>query len=143
VQRSCPVGPLKRTCAAQTNAGVRPSVGKLPHVTSDNADVALQLAIAGGGIARLGDVIVGEPIRRGLLVPLLTDLHQAESLPIWALYLAGRHRLPTVRVFLDFLVEKFGSAPWRIEAQTYPICTMSALGQKQTFAKKRCPLYPQ
>jgi DNA-binding transcriptional LysR family regulator len=89
----------------------------VPRVTSDNADVALQLAIGGGGIVRLGDIIVGEPIRRGLLVPLLTDLHHVESLPLSALYLAGRHRLPKVRVFLDFLVEKFGPAPWRINAQ--------------------------
>lgn len=89
----------------------------VPRVTSDNADVALQLAIAGGGIVRLGDIIVGEPIRRGLLVPLLTDLHHVASMPLSALYLAGRHRLPKVRVFLDFLVEKFGSAPWRINTQ--------------------------
>jgi DNA-binding transcriptional LysR family regulator len=88
----------------------------VPRVTSDNADVALGLAIEGGGIVRLSDIIVGEPIRRGLLVPLLTDLHHVEPLPLNALYLAGRHRLPKVRVFLDFLVERFGSAPWRVKA---------------------------
>ena len=38
---------------------------------SDNADVALGLAIEGGGIVRLADIIVGEPIRRGLLVPFV------------------------------------------------------------------------
>ena len=89
----------------------------MPRVTSDNADVALGLAMEGGGIVRLADIIVGEPIRRGLLVPLSTDLHHVEPLPLNALYLAGRHRLPKVRVFLDFLVEKFGSAPWRNIAQ--------------------------
>jgi DNA-binding transcriptional LysR family regulator len=44
----------------------------------------------------------------------MTDLHHAEPFPLSALYLAGRHRLPKVRVFLDFLVERFGSCPWRI-----------------------------
>jgi DNA-binding transcriptional LysR family regulator len=86
------------------------------RVTTDNADVSLRLALEGAGIVRLADVIVGEPIRRGLLVPLLTDVHYAEPLPLSALYLAGRHRLPKVRVFLDFLEERFGSAPWRTAA---------------------------
>jgi DNA-binding transcriptional LysR family regulator len=89
----------------------------VPRVTTDNADVALGLAIEGGGIVRLGDIVVGEPISRGLLVPLLTEHHHVEPLPLTALYLAGRHRLPKVRVFLDFLVERFGSAPWRVKPQ--------------------------
>ena len=67
---------------------------------------------------RLSDIIVGEPIRRGELVPLLMDVHQAEPIALSALYLAGRHRLPKVRVFLDFLIERFGSAPWRHSART-------------------------
>jgi DNA-binding transcriptional LysR family regulator len=100
----------------RTRDGIE-DIAIVPRVTSDNADVALGLAIEGGGIVRLADIIVGEPIRRGLLVPLLTDLHHVEPLPLNALYLAGRHRLPKVRVFLDFLVEKFGSAPWRNNAQ--------------------------
>jgi DNA-binding transcriptional LysR family regulator len=41
------------------------------------------------------------------------DVHHAEPIALSALYLAGRHRLPKVRVFLDFLIERFGSAPWR------------------------------
>lgn len=101
----------------RTRDGIE-DIAIVPRVTSDNADVALGLAIEGGGIVRLADIIVGEPIRRGMLVPLLTDLHHVEPLPLNALYLAGRHRLPKVRVFLDFLVEKFGSAPWRNNAQS-------------------------
>ncbi len=85
-----------------------------PRITTDNAEVALRLALDGAGIVRLGDIIVGEPIRKGLLVPLLTDVHHAERQPLSALYLATRHRLPKVRVFLDFLSEKFASAPWRV-----------------------------
>ncbi len=86
----------------------------VPNVMTDSSDTVLQLALDGVGIARLGDIMVGEPIRQGRLVPLLTDVHHIQSVPISALYLAGRHRLPKVRVFLDFLVERFASAPWRI-----------------------------
>jgi len=86
----------------------------VPRVTTDSGEAALRLALNGAGIVRLGDVLVGDPIRRGLLVPLLTESHHVESLPLSALYLAGRHRLPKVRVFLDFLRERFSHAPWRV-----------------------------
>jgi DNA-binding transcriptional LysR family regulator len=88
-----------------------------PRIVTDSGDAALRLALEGAGIVRLAEVIVGEPIRRGLLVPLLTDMHHAERLPLTALYLAGRHRLPKIRVFLDFLLERFAHAPWRHAAR--------------------------
>jgi DNA-binding transcriptional LysR family regulator len=87
-----------------------------PDVTTDNGDVAMRLALNGAGIVRLGDLLAGESIRQGLLMPLLTDIHHVERVPLSALYLAGRHRLPKVRVFLDFLVERFTSTPWRVSA---------------------------
>ena len=80
----------------------------------DNSEAALRLALNGGGIIRLGDLIVAEPVASGLLVPLLTGVHYAEPLRLSALYLEGRHRLPKVRVFLDFLSERFASTPWRV-----------------------------
>jgi DNA-binding transcriptional LysR family regulator len=73
----------------------------------------LKLAINGAGIIRFGDIIVAEAIRNGRLVPLLEDLQQAESFPLWATFLPGRQRTPRVKAFLDFLMERFGSAPWR------------------------------
>ena len=85
----------------------------LPRVTSDNGQAALQLALDGVGIVRLADVIVGEAIRCRQLVPLLTDVHRRELIPLSAVYAPGRQRLPKMSAFLDFLVERFGSAPWR------------------------------
>ena len=73
----------------------------------------LKLAINGAGIIRFGDIIVAEAIRNGRLVPLLEDLQQAESFPLWATFLPGRQRTPRVKAFLDFLMERFGNAPWR------------------------------
>jgi DNA-binding transcriptional LysR family regulator len=84
-----------------------------PRVASDNGEAALQLALDGVGIVRLADVIVGQEIRRGRLVQLLADVHKSELVPLSAVYTPGSHRLPKVSVFLDFLVERFGSAPWR------------------------------
>lgn len=87
-----------------------------PRVTTDDAEAALRLAIEGAGIVRLSDVIVGSPLRSGELVALLTDIHHVEPFPLSAIYPSGRHRLPRVAVFLDFLQERFGHAPWRLGA---------------------------
>jgi DNA-binding transcriptional LysR family regulator len=85
----------------------------VPRVTVDNAVAALNMAVEGVGIVRLVDVTVGEPLRQGRLVALLSDAHYVEPLPLSAVYLAGRHRLPKVRVFLEFLSEWCAHAPWR------------------------------
>lgn len=85
-----------------------------PRVTTDNAEAALRIAIEGGGIVRLSDVIVGDPLQKGELVPLLTTTHHVEPFPLAAIYPTGRNRLPRVAVFIEFLRERFGHAPWRI-----------------------------
>ncbi len=87
-----------------------------PRVSTDDAEAALRLAIAGAGIVRLSDVIVGGPLRDGELTALLTDSHYVEPFPLAAIYPAGRQRLPRVAVFIAFLMERFASAPWRLPA---------------------------
>jgi DNA-binding transcriptional LysR family regulator len=87
-----------------------------PRVTTDDAEAAVRLAVEGAGIVRLSDVIVGGRLRKGELVALLTDVHHSEPYPLAAIYPAGRHRLPRVAVFLEFLHERFGHAPWRLSA---------------------------
>jgi len=82
-------------------------------IAADSADMLLKLAIAGVGIVRLGDIIVARAIQQGLLEPVLQGLEEPGGLPFWALMPPGRQRAPKVRAFLDFLVERFGSAPWR------------------------------
>jgi DNA-binding transcriptional LysR family regulator len=76
--------------------------------TSDNADLLLDVAVAGLGIARLADFMVARSLREGALVPLLVDSHVPESFPIHALTVPGRHRAPRIRAFVDFLGKQFG-----------------------------------
>ena len=89
-------------------------------VTANNAETAVQLAILGVGVIRLGDILVGEPLRRKQLVPLLAGAHHVEPVPIHALYLPGRHRSPKVAAMVDFLLEHFRHAPWRMPARRPP-----------------------
>ena len=91
-----------------------------PRVSTDDAEAALRLAIEGAGIIRLSDVIVGGPLRAGELTALLTDSHHVEPFPLAAIYPAGRQRLPRVAVFIEFLIERFGHAPWRLPGIPVP-----------------------
>ena len=86
------------------------------RVTANNAETLLELAQMGQGIVRLPDVIVGPSLSNGRLVPLLTDAHVAEPVPVHAIYPFTRQRPPKVGAMIDFLVEKFGDAPWRTRA---------------------------
>lgn len=85
------------------------------RLACDSADVLLDLTLAGFGISRMADFISGEPIRRGDLKPILVAHHVDEPLPLWAVMPPGRNRTLRVRVFVDFLIEKFGRAPWRVD----------------------------
>jgi DNA-binding transcriptional LysR family regulator len=58
-------------------------------------------------------VIVADALRDGRLVPLLADVHHSEPLPLHAVYPQGRHRSPRIAAMVEFLVERFASAPWR------------------------------
>ena len=104
--------PALRRWPFDTDDGIRvvPISG---NVVANNAETVLQMAVAGIGITRLTDVIVGDALRRGALVPILTDWHHVEPIPLFATYPSGRHLSPKVRAAVDFLVEQFGGAPWR------------------------------
>ena len=81
---------------------------------SDSLDCILQLALQGAGIARLADFLVAEWVRSGELVPLLVGQHYHESAPVLAVFAPGTQKTPKVRVFLDFLIERFQHQSWRL-----------------------------
>jgi DNA-binding transcriptional LysR family regulator len=82
-------------------------------IAADSAHMLLKLAMGGAGIVRFGDIIVAQAIREGRLVPLFEELQETGGLPLWAIFLQGRQRVPRVKAFLDFLIERFDEAPWR------------------------------
>ncbi|HJS32549.1 MAG TPA: LysR family transcriptional regulator [Alphaproteobacteria bacterium] len=84
------------------------------NIESDVTEMVYDLGIAGMGILRSSEFVVGADIRAGRLVPLLTEYRQPESPPMWAVYPHRRHLSARVRAFVDFLVEKFTpEPPWR------------------------------
>ena len=105
------------TAPGRSRWAFRTANGGIEHVdvsgvfASNSQECVLQLALQGAGIARLADFMVGKPIRDGKLVPLLADQHHPERTPAYAVFPPGTQKVPKVRVFLDFLVERFRSQP--------------------------------
>jgi DNA-binding transcriptional LysR family regulator len=93
--------------------GVR-SVAVKGSITVNNAETLFEMALLGLGVIRLSDLIVGPAIRSGRLTPILLDAHRPEPLPLHAVYSPIRRRPPKVDAVIQFLVERFASAPWRL-----------------------------
>jgi DNA-binding transcriptional LysR family regulator len=74
---------------------------------TNNAEVLRDAAVAGRGIALLPTFIAGAELQAGTLSAILPD-YQAPVLSIYAIYPPTRHLSNKVRLFIDFLVERFG-----------------------------------
>jgi len=82
-------------------------------VSADSTAMLLGLAVQGAGILRLSEHVVAEAIQKGELEPVLQKVQDPEQYPLWALLPPGRNQAPKVKAFLDFLVDRLGSIPWR------------------------------
>ncbi len=78
---------------------------------SNNAEALCDAAVAGRGIALLPTFIAGAALQNGALVTVLSDYHPP-ALSLYALYPQTRHLSVKVRVFIDFLVERFDGRPY-------------------------------
>jgi DNA-binding transcriptional LysR family regulator len=87
--------------------GVETSIRITPRLRSDSKEILKQAAVGGHGLMRTSELHVVEELKTGLLVCVLEDYDAKHSSGVWALYPGGKHLLPRVRVFLDFLAEWF------------------------------------
>lgn len=78
--------------------------------TTDSAEALRDMALTGLGIIRVSAFIVARDIAEGRLIALFEDLHVSEDVPVWAVTAPGRHRLPRIQVFVDFLASH--AADW-------------------------------
>ena len=77
------------------------------HTRADNTAIVLSLALAGVGIARLNDLLVYPLVARGQLVQVLASYAADECVPVFAVTLKERHRLPKIRACIDFWEARF------------------------------------
>jgi len=75
---------------------------------SNSGDLNAALALQAAGIAFEPDFLVSEELRAGRLVALLPD-YEAMPSPIYALYPSRRHLSAKVRLFVEYLAERFAA----------------------------------
>lgn len=71
------------------------------HTRTDNTAVLLALALAGVGIGRIVDLVAAPAVARGELVRVLDTEVLGDPVPMFAVTLPDRHRLPKVRACID------------------------------------------
>lgn len=76
------------------------------RLTANNGEALRRACESGLGIALQPAFILGNAVRSGKLVELLTD-HPLETIGIYAVYPPGRFTQPKLRVFINFLAEHF------------------------------------
>lgn len=80
------------------------------RLCANNGDVLRDAALAGQGITQLPTFLIGPDIEAGRLEVVLEDFPPTE-LGIHALYAPNKYLAAKSRVFIDFLVERFGPEP--------------------------------
>jgi DNA-binding transcriptional LysR family regulator len=71
------------------------------HVRADTTAVVLSLVQSGVGIGRIVTIAAEPLVAAGLLVPVLADRGADAPVPVHAVMLQERHRLPKVRACID------------------------------------------
>lgn len=98
--------PARQVWRFRDRKGKEHSVRVSGPLHANNGELLAAVAVAGVGISLEPDFINGPDIEAGRLVPLLTDFEPRVT-SIYAVYPSRRHLSAKVRVFVDFLAERF------------------------------------
>ncbi|MEQ8699485.1 MAG: LysR substrate-binding domain-containing protein [Bauldia litoralis] len=105
-------GPAAKTVSWRLTGPVGPvRVGVHPVLWANNGEVLRDAAVAGLGVCSLPTFIVGSELQAGRLVTVLPEYAPSE-LTLAAVYPTSRHLSPKLRLFTDFLLDRFGSQPY-------------------------------
>lgn len=83
-----------------------------PTLRIDDGEAVRDAACAGLGIALMATWCAANELRTGSLVPVLAEYPLISTQTLWALYPSSRELAPKVRVFIDWLVERFWPEPY-------------------------------
>jgi len=78
---------------------------------SNNGYALLEAARQGLGLVQLPEFYLQDDFQRGSLENILTE-YQPTDTAVWAVYPSNRHLSPKVRMFVEFLVERFNSVDY-------------------------------
>ncbi|MBV8049282.1 MAG: LysR family transcriptional regulator [Paludibacterium sp.] len=83
-------------------------IGVSARVAVDSAESLLSLALAGGGIVRQSAFLLQPALDDGRLIEILQPWRANDTLPLTALFPAGRQHQAKLAAMLDFLAARFG-----------------------------------
>ena len=83
-----------------------------PALRINDGEAVRDAACDGLGIALMATWCAAEELRQGTLVPVLCEVPLVSTQTLWAIYPSARELAPKVRVFIDWLVERFGPEPY-------------------------------
>lgn len=86
--------------------GKRHAVNATGNFAGNSADAVFMAALAGLGIARLSGYLVADKLRSGDLVRLFPEYAQKHA-DVAVTFAQTRNMAPKIRVFIDFLVQRF------------------------------------
>ncbi len=92
--------PARFARTPRTQAG--PAWQATGHTRSDNSAATLALVLHGVGMARLSDLVARPHLVSGALVPVLPGHFDPQQVPVYAVMLQERHRLPKVRACTEW-----------------------------------------
>lgn len=98
-RRSIPVWPLR-------DGGRVVKQGVTGPLLANNGETARRMALAGMGLARMGEFHIREDLRSGALVEVLSEAAAGDSEDVHALFLGGERLPRRLRAFLDFMVPR-------------------------------------
>jgi DNA-binding transcriptional LysR family regulator len=80
-------------------------------VRCNNGDTCRSITLSGGGVSLQPSFMVADDLRRGDLIEILPEYKSVE-LGIYAVYPSRKHLASKVRVFINFLAERFAAPQW-------------------------------
>ena len=82
-------------------------------IEANSGETLLQLVLDGVGIARVGDFGIGDAVVEGRLVPVLEAFNPGDREIFHAVFVGGSNMPARIRVFVDYLVERFAETQAR------------------------------
>jgi DNA-binding transcriptional LysR family regulator len=98
-RRSAPVWPLFEGSRIVDHGVTGP-------LLANNGETVRRMALAGMGLARIGEFHIREDLRSGALVEVLAEAVLADTEDVHALFFGGERLPHRVRVFLDFMAPR-------------------------------------
>ncbi|WP_232829484.1 LysR family transcriptional regulator [Tropicimonas sp. IMCC34043] len=96
-RRSTPLWPLRDNGRMLDRAAAGP-------LLANNGETVRRMALAGAGLARIGEFHIREDLQAGRLVEVLSEAVEGDTEDVHALFLGGARMPHRVRAFLDFMV---------------------------------------